>query len=219
GSAVGSGNSPGLSLAMATTKGSSGYRAGLPVAARQISTFAGGALLKPSTSTQSHGPGSASSWSSVGSPGASYSRILASRRLEATTTSKAPAWRCRQESLPSWSMSNAWCACLTTETRRPASRSRAMSCSTSVVLPEPEYPQNPTTFIFRDCLHRCGEEPPYHAARPGSLPRPSLFPEVSMHDFWPGSGLAQLERTGRGWLQPTDAYWRLYLALPELAPV
>src|SRR5690606_33527327 len=49
--------------------------------------------------------------------------------------------------------------------------------------------------------------------------RPSLFPEVSMHDFWPGSGLAQLERTGRGWLQPTDAYWRLYLALPELAPV
>lgn len=40
-----------------------------------------------------------------------------------------------------------------------------------------------------------------------------------MHDFWPGSGLAQLERTGRGWLRPTDAYWRLYLALPELAPV
>ncbi len=40
-----------------------------------------------------------------------------------------------------------------------------------------------------------------------------------MHDFWPDSGLAQLERTGRGWLRPTDAYWRLYLALPELAPV
>lgn len=40
-----------------------------------------------------------------------------------------------------------------------------------------------------------------------------------MHDFWPGSGLTQLERTDRGWLRPTDAYWRRYLALPELALV
>eukprot|EP01136_Pigoraptor_vietnamica_P033123 Opistho-1_new@95695 len=46
-------------------------------------------------------------------------------------------------------MSNSWWACLTTETRCPARRRRATSCSTSVVLPEPEYPQKPTTFIRR----------------------------------------------------------------------
>jgi hypothetical protein len=69
--------------------------------------------------------------------GLGYSRILGRRRFDAMTTSKAPAWRCRHESLPSWSMSNSWCACLTTETRRPARRS-CDSCSTSVVLPDPE---------------------------------------------------------------------------------
>jgi hypothetical protein len=40
-----------------------------------------------------------------------------------------------------------------------------------------------------------------------------------MQDFWPASGFIHLERTPRGWLRPTDAYLRTFLALPELALV
>ena len=40
-----------------------------------------------------------------------------------------------------------------------------------------------------------------------------------MHDFWPACGYRHLERTERGWLRPTDAYFRSWLALPELALV
>ena len=42
---------------------------------------------------------------------------------------------------------------------------------------------------------------------------------VPMQDFWPSSGFSQLERNARGWLVPTDAYLRLFLARPELALV
>ncbi|WP_372827714.1 DUF6352 family protein [Polaromonas sp.] len=38
-----------------------------------------------------------------------------------------------------------------------------------------------------------------------------------MQDFWPSSGFTQLQRTPRGWLQPTDDYLRLFLARLELA--
>lgn len=38
-----------------------------------------------------------------------------------------------------------------------------------------------------------------------------------MHDFWPSCGFAQLIATDNGWLAPTDDYWRLFLARPELA--
>jgi hypothetical protein len=40
-----------------------------------------------------------------------------------------------------------------------------------------------------------------------------------MQNFWPSSGFSSLERNERGWLQPTDDYFRLFLARPELAPV
>ncbi|CAN5889685.1 hypothetical protein BH11PSE8_BH11PSE8_16380 [soil metagenome] len=40
-----------------------------------------------------------------------------------------------------------------------------------------------------------------------------------MQDFWPDSGFTALLRTPRGWLQPTDGYWRGFLAMPELALV
>jgi hypothetical protein len=40
-----------------------------------------------------------------------------------------------------------------------------------------------------------------------------------MQDFWPASAYVHLERTTRGWLKPTDAYLRTFLALPELALV
>ena len=40
-----------------------------------------------------------------------------------------------------------------------------------------------------------------------------------MQDYWPASGYIHLEHTPRGWLRPTDAYLRLFLALPELAIV
>jgi Family of unknown function (DUF6352) len=38
-------------------------------------------------------------------------------------------------------------------------------------------------------------------------------------DFWTSSGFTQLQRTDRGWLQPTDDYLQLFLARPELALV
>lgn len=44
-----------------------------------------------------------------------------------------------------------------------------------------------------------------------------MFP--SAHPIWSTCGFALLERTPRGWLRPTDAYWHLWLARPELALV
>ena len=44
-----------------------------------------------------------------------------------------------------------------------------------------------------------------------------MFP--SALPIWSSCGFALLERTPRGWLRPTDAYWRLWLARPELALV
>ena len=47
-----------------------------------------------------------------------------------------PAWACRQESLPVWSMSKPlWPWCLIEPTRCPRAVSSAMTFSTSVVLP------------------------------------------------------------------------------------
>lgn len=45
----------------------------------------------------------------------------------------------------------------------------------------------------------------------------ALYP--SALPIWSTCGFALLERTPRGWLSPTDAYWRLWLARPELALV
>jgi hypothetical protein len=38
-------------------------------------------------------------------------------------------------------------------------------------------------------------------------------------DLWTPCGFDRLQRDARGWLQPTDAYWRLWLERPELALV
>jgi len=38
-------------------------------------------------------------------------------------------------------------------------------------------------------------------------------------DVWTSCGFGHLQRNARGWLQPTDAYWRLWLQRPELALV
>ncbi|MGZ5156954.1 MAG: DUF6352 family protein [Caldimonas sp.] len=40
-----------------------------------------------------------------------------------------------------------------------------------------------------------------------------------MRELWPASGFRELQRDAHGWLAPTDAYLRLFLALPELAIV
>ena len=40
-----------------------------------------------------------------------------------------------------------------------------------------------------------------------------------VQDLWPGSGCTLLNVDGSGWLQPTEAYWRHWLARPELALV
>lgn len=38
-------------------------------------------------------------------------------------------------------------------------------------------------------------------------------------DLWTACGIHHLQRNARGWLQPTDGYWRLWLERPELALV
>ena len=43
--------------------------------------------------------------------------------------------------------------------------------------------------------------------------------DTSVQDLWPGSGCTLLKVDGSGWLQPTEAYWRHWLARPELALV
>src|SRR4051812_46187495 len=40
-----------------------------------------------------------------------------------------------------------------------------------------------------------------------------------MPDVWPTSGFRDLQRDARGWLVPTDAWLRRFLARPELALV
>jgi hypothetical protein len=40
-----------------------------------------------------------------------------------------------------------------------------------------------------------------------------------MRDIWPASGFRELRREAQGWLVPTDAYLRRFLALPQLALV
>ena len=40
-----------------------------------------------------------------------------------------------------------------------------------------------------------------------------------MRDIWPASGFRELQRDDHGWLVPTDAYLRSFLALPQLALV
>ena len=40
-----------------------------------------------------------------------------------------------------------------------------------------------------------------------------------MRDIWPGSGFRELRRDDHGWLVPTEAYLRLFLALPQLGLV
>ena len=50
--------------------------------------------------------------------------------------------------------------------------------------------------------------------------RSALPPIIrAMRDIWPASGFRELRRDDQGWLVPTDAYLRLFLALPQLALV
>ena len=98
--------------------GSSSARSGVPRSRRCTSSLGCGKRLKPSTMTRSTGrhprraarPGGGS-----GAPRSSW--ITAQRRAVASTTSSAPASRWRQVSLPGWSRSTSWWACLTVETR------------------------------------------------------------------------------------------------------
>lgn len=49
---------------------------------------------------------------------------------------------------------------------------------------------------------------------------PAAEPIIAdMRDIWPASGFRELERDAQGRLVPTDAYLRLFLALPQLALV
>src|SRR5205085_3888982 len=71
------------------------------------------------------------------------------------STSAAPAWRWRYESLPGWSTSNVWWACLMSDTRSPRSTKRGISFSMSVVFPLPDQPAKPKVFMRRkSSLHQ-----------------------------------------------------------------
>src|SRR6202040_3847366 len=89
-----------------------------------------------------------SSSGSRGSPAPRNSCISAQRRVEDTSTSVAPDWRWIQESLPGTSTSNAWWACLMTETRRPWPSRCGITRDSKVVLPAPLHPERPITFIL-----------------------------------------------------------------------
>ena len=43
--------------------------------------------------------------------------------------------------------------------------------------------------------------------------------DTLVQDLWPGSGGTLLNVDNSGWLQPTESYWRHWLARPELALV
>ena len=43
--------------------------------------------------------------------------------------------------------------------------------------------------------------------------------DTHVQDLWPSSGCTLLDVDGSGWLRPTEAYWRHWLARPELALV
>ena len=49
--------------------------------------------------------------------------------------------------------------------------------------------------------------------------RPRMKTQAPTADFWPSSGHGELHRTTRGWLQPSPAWLRRWLARPELALV
>jgi hypothetical protein len=138
-----------LSLATATICGSFGCRSGSPVAARQTSSFGIGANLKPSTISRSHGEMRFTCSSNGGSWAPRSSCIRTQRRDEVTRISAAPAWRWRYESLPGWSTSNVWWACLISDTRSPAPTKRGISFSIRVVLPLPDHPAKPKIFTRR----------------------------------------------------------------------
>src|SRR5437870_2248524 len=106
------------SLATATICGSFGCSSASPVAARQTSSLGMAANLKPSTSSRSQAERRSSCCSNAGSCAPRSSCISTQRRDEVTRTSAAPAWRWRHESLPGWSTSNVWCACLISDTAR-----------------------------------------------------------------------------------------------------
>src|ERR1700730_15347874 len=152
--AVGSVVSTLVSVAIPTTSGSSGNSSGLPLAARCTSILRCGSRLKPSTMTRSTGDIFARSFGSRGSAAPRNSCIRAQRRVEDTSTSVAPDWRCTQESLPGTSTSNSWWACLITETRRPSLSKCGITRFKSVVLPAPLHPASPISFISFSAANR-----------------------------------------------------------------
>src|SRR5436190_13491877 len=135
------------SVATATKCGSFGCSSGSPVSARHTSSFGIGAYLNPSTISRSQGDRCFSWSSNFGSCSPRSSCISTQRRDEVTSTSLAPAWRWRYESLPGWSTSNVWCACLISDTRRPRRDKIGISFSINVVLPLPDQPAKPIVFI------------------------------------------------------------------------
>src|SRR6516162_9355543 len=74
-------------------------------------------------------------------PRSSWTR--AQRFAELTRTSLAPTMRWVWESLPGWSTSKAWWACLSVDTLSPRTTRRGMTLARSVVLPEPLQPARP----------------------------------------------------------------------------
>jgi hypothetical protein len=98
--------SPALSVAIAMTNGSCGYCAGLPVGGAPDLDLRQRRVLE---ALDEHPVALDELGEQLLDGRLLGDRVLADlarRRFDATTTSNAPAWRWRHESLPSWSMSN-----------------------------------------------------------------------------------------------------------------
>src|SRR5262245_29755746 len=68
---------------------------------------------------------------------------MAQRLADEITTSVAPEARWKNESLPGWSRSKPWWACLSVDTLIPRAIRRGISLVINVVLPEPLQPARP----------------------------------------------------------------------------
>src|SRR5262249_50392056 len=99
--------------------------------------------LTPSTRTRSTGDIFATSPPRSHSGSSRNSCRIAHRLADEMITSVAPAARWKNESLPGWSRSKPWWACLSVDTLMPRAMRHGISLVTRVVLPEPLQPARP----------------------------------------------------------------------------
>src|SRR5581483_10546673 len=155
-------------------------------------------------SSRSHGETRPSCSSSVGSGAPRSSCMITQRFCELTRTSVQPACLWRYESLPGWSTSKLWCACLISETTRPFLTRRGTICSMRVVLPLPDQPVMPKIFIapfYQGRRSRADIAPEKARACPASRPR---LVRVGEEQLLPADLVSRDDLLALGRDQPVD---------------